>query len=479
TSQSAQRSSSYLLAGDENTKHGVAQRMSRDLELVEWEQQHQHQHQRRWALYPVGGGLRRCPSAPSLSEHQSDSDVSYLTAFRDSEQHRRSRDSWCGGSSQLSDITVASSYVGTQFRGPLDRSILSLGSGGAQRLSVASSLRPWHAARSSVGSHDAPARPDMATPRTIPACAIDSGGRSRSSSPEAGPCRDSYESAGGGASAASGCESAGEARPLRLWRDTVAPALLASLGAETVAQQEAIHELISTELAYARDLELIDAVFVDALLARPDVMDAARARQLLQAVFFNYRALIAGSRRLCAQLGERQQRGAVVAGVGDIFDAWADDLRALVEYAVHVPAAQAALERELLASQPLAQFLADAEAAPGARRLPVQSFIGRPATRLARYPLLLDAVVKRAPADAPLLRRAAAKVRAALREIDRRTGEGAAAHRLRQVRQRLVLPAGARESLALDGAARRLVREGVLCDEAGARVLAFLFDNAL
>ncbi|KAJ2415631.1 RHO1 GDP-GTP exchange protein 2 [Coemansia sp. RSA 2530] len=479
TSQSAQRSSSYLLAGDENTKHGVAQRMSRDLELVEWEQQHQHQHQRRWALYPVGGGLRRCPSAPSLSEHQSDSDVSYLTAFRDSEQHRRSRDSWCGGSSQLSDITVASSYVGTQFRGPLDRSILSLGSGGAQRLSVASSLRPWHAARSSVGSHDAPARPDMATPRTIPACAIDSGGRSRSSSPEAGPCRDSYESAGGGASAASGCESAGEARPLRLWRDTVAPGLLASLGAETVAQQEAIHELISTELAYARDLELIDAVFVDALLARPDVMDAARARQLLQAVFFNYRALIAGSRRLCAQLGERQQRGAVVAGVGDIFDAWADDLRALVEYAVHVPAAQAALERELLASQPLAQFLADAEAAPGARRLPVQSFIGRPATRLARYPLLLDAVVKRAPADAPLLRRAAAKVRAALREIDRRTGEGAAAHRLRQVRQRLVLPAGARESLALDGAARRLVREGVLCDEAGARVLAFLFDNAL
>ncbi|KAJ2734622.1 RHO1 GDP-GTP exchange protein 2 [Coemansia sp. BCRC 34962] len=521
TSRSGQRSSSWLLPGDgaallsgamesdsedsEGSRHwlrrgggGGSQRVSRDLESVEWEQQRQ-QHQRRWGLCPVGDSrLRRCPSAPSLSEHQSDSDVSYLTAFRDSEQQqqqqqRPSRDSWYGGggSSRLSDITVASSYVGTQHRGPLDRSILSFASaahgGGSDGVmgggGPGSEHQPLGAASSSGGDAGAGAgagagaalvqqmSANMPTPRTMPASAARSRSSSVRTSAEAGPCcRDSYESG----------EPA--ARQLQLWRDTVAPGLLQTLGPETIAQQEAVHELISTEAAYLRDLELIDTVFAQPLLGRADVMERARAAAFLHAVFFNYGALVENSRRLCAQLAERQQGAGtpVVAGVGDIFDAWADDLGALVEYAVHVPAAQSALERELLGSAAMAQFLADAEAAPGARRLPVQSFIGRPAARLARYPLLLDAAVKRAPADAPLLRRAAAKVRAALREIDRRTGEGAAAHRLRQISQRLRLPPGARASLGLDSAARRLVREGVLSvPETGARVLAFLFDNAL
>ncbi|KAJ2867241.1 RHO1 GDP-GTP exchange protein 2 [Coemansia aciculifera] len=590
TSRSALRESSYLLPGDgavllsgamesDNDdyedgggsdtgnsqcrqrhrhwlKHNrVSQRMSQDLESAEWVQQ--HQRQRRWALYtePGRGTLRRCPSAPSLNEHQSDSDVSYLTAFRDSAQQRPSRDSWYGGS-QLSDITVASSYVGTQFRGPFDRSILSFASAAGrpvseyqpldpgnsmsaaaaaavaiQRLSVTSSLRPWHPARSSVGSHDTPPPQtqslepcavdclNMPTPRTIPASIIDSGARSRSSSvrttPEAGPCRDSYDSSrrpsteatdsrqaqqmqgrlsiepaigyGGRVSSAtlgSGGpgDAAAPARQLQLWRDTVPLQLLQSLGQETIAQQEAIYELISTELCYLHDLELIDTVFSEPLLAQPEVMEGTRALEFLHTVFFNYRALIDNSRQLCAQLTERQQAiGApVVAGVGDIFDSWADDLQAFVEYSVHVPDAQCELESVLLASPPMAQFLADAETAPEARRLPIQSFIGRPATRFARYPLLFDAIIKRSPSDAALLRNAATKVRAALCEIDRRTGDGATAHRIRQISQRLCLPVGARDSLALDNPARRLVKEGVLyVPETGARVLAFLFDNSL
>ncbi|KAJ2822313.1 RHO1 GDP-GTP exchange protein 2, partial [Coemansia sp. 'formosensis'] len=557
TSRSALRESSYLVPGDGAAllsgtmesddyvgggggrhRHGQwlkHQRMSQDLESAEWVQH--HRRQRRWALFTEAGGsaLRRCPSAPSLNEQASDSDGSYLTAFRDSAAQQRPRDSWFGGS-QLSDVTVGSSYVGTQFRGPLDRSILSFASaaGGPvsepsvgasaafQRLSVTSSLRPWHPARSSVASDTPPPPPplpagqslelvdclNMPTPRTIQASVIDSCARSRSSSvrtsPEAGPCRDSYESSRRASTEAAAAEAGqgrvsmepalgyggrvssatlgeGAARQLQLWRDTVPPQLLQSLGAEAVAQQEAIYELISTEHCYLHDLELIDTVFAEPLLARPEVMGGERAREFLHTVFFNYGALIDNSRRLCAQLAERQAASApVVAGVGDIFDAWADDVQAFVEYSVHVPHAQTELESELLASPQMAQFLADAEAAPDARRLPVQSFLGRPATRFARYPLLFDAIVKRAPADATLLRSAARKVRAALSEIDRRTGDGAAAHRIRQISQRLSLPAGARDSLALDHPARRLIKEGVLyAPETGARVLAFLFDNSL
>ncbi|KAI7824221.1 CNH domain-containing protein [Kickxella alabastrina] len=271
------------------------------------------------------------------------------------------------------------------------------------------------------------------------------------------------------------------AMQLQLWRDTVPVTLLRTLGSEAVAHQEAIFEFVSTEHAYLRDLELIDLIFVQPLLAAPHVLAREQAEEFLRTLFFNYKELIANSQALCEQLRERQAESAVVAGLGDIIDKWADDLVVFVEYAVHVPEAQLALEGELLKSRAMAEFLASAEAAPGARRLPVQSFVGRAAARFARYPMLLDAIVRRAPTgeDASRLRSAAAKVRHALTEVDRRTGEGAAALRMRQINQRLQLSEGARESLGLESPVRRLVKEGVFIAGDGSQVLVFLFDNAL
>ncbi|KAJ2908624.1 RHO1 GDP-GTP exchange protein 2, partial [Coemansia aciculifera] len=315
--------SAALLSGALDGEAG--QRISRDLESAELAQ-------RRWALCPTEPALRRrCPSAPSLSSAHSDSDVSYLTAFRDStnvthqpgqqqqQQQRVSRDSWYDGS-QVSDITAASSYVGVQFRGAAP-----------DRLSVTSSLRPWHPARSSmepcVGPNE---EPTTSTAEPLPSSLY---------MPEVGPCRDSYDSADSRRQSVQQRQSIEQpARQLLLWRDTVPAALLQSLGQETIAQQEAIHELISTETGYLHDLELIDTVFAEPLLGQSHVMEGVRALGFLHTVFYNYRALIDNSRQLCAQLAERQQQmsnAVVVGGVGDIFDQWADDLQAFVDYSVH------------------------------------------------------------------------------------------------------------------------------------------------
>ncbi|KAJ1731527.1 RHO1 GDP-GTP exchange protein 2, partial [Coemansia biformis] len=270
---------------------------------------------------------------------------------------------------------------------------------------------------------------------------------------------------------------------LQLWRDTVPTDVLQALSQETIAQQEAIYEIICTEQGYLRDLELIDPVFVGPLLESPAAMEPTQAIEFVQMLFFNYRCLIANSRELCARLEARQAMGAVVQRIGDIFDEWADSLGVFVEYAVHVPVAQCELEAELLRNEGLAQFLLDAEAAPMARRLPIQSFLGRPATRLARYPLLLNAIIKRCAAndddEARRLQSAADKVRRALTEIDRLTGEAAGRLRMRQISQRLRLVKGARESLALDSPSRQLIKEGVMYSSDGHQVLVFLFDNSL
>ncbi|KAI8325424.1 Dbl homology domain-containing protein, partial [Martensiomyces pterosporus] len=170
------------------------------------------------------------------------------------------------------------------------------------------------------------------------------------------------------------------------------------LSPTAIDQQEAIHEIITTEQRYLHDLELIDAVFVQPLLAAPAVMPQSRAEEFLKTLFFNYQDLIKSSQALCAKLAQRQAESQVVERVGDIFLEWAEhDLCEFIEYSVHVPLAQAELEAELLKSKAMADFLKDAEAHPDARKLPIQSFIGRPATRFARYPLLLNAIIKRAP----------------------------------------------------------------------------------
>ncbi|KAJ2824131.1 Rho guanine nucleotide exchange factor, partial [Coemansia erecta] len=313
--------------------------------------------------------------------------------------------------------------------------------------------------------------------------------RRRHLTPDALEARARAESVGERASSVTlgGSDDAGRrvscTMQLQLWRDTVPAALVQELGPEAVAQQEAIYEIISTEHGYLHDLQLIETLYVEPLGSDDTIeLSCGSMAAFIEMLFFNYRELEANSSVLCAQLRERQAASLVVAGVGDIFDAWADRLEAFVEYAVHVPEAQCGLEAELLRSAAMGRFLQRAEEAPAARRLPVQSFIGRPATRLARYPLLLDAIARRTrdADDARRLHSAAAKVRAALAEIDRRTGDAAARLRIRQISQRLRLVPGARESLALDSAARRLEREGVLqAGDGSGNVLVFLFDNSL
>ncbi|KAJ2552446.1 RHO1 GDP-GTP exchange protein 2, partial [Coemansia sp. RSA 1933] len=300
--------------------------------------------------------------------------------------------------------------------------------------------------------------------------------------------RASVHSNESGGSTVPGSSVVGGCMQLNLWRNTVSSEFLQSLSQEMIAQQEAIYEIICTEQCYLHDLELIDVVFSKPLLERPEVMQQKQAEKLLGSLFYNYADLIENSKGLVAVLEDRASESSVITRIADIFDEWANDLTAFIEYSVHVPIAQHELEAELLANQEMAEFLADAEVMPEARRLPIQSFIGRPATRFARYPLLLNAVIKRSlecgatesDREISLLRGSVEKIREALTEIDRRTGEGAKQLRIRQIGQRLRLVKGARESLALDSASRRLIKEGVLYAADGtSQVLIFLFDNSL
>ncbi|KAG5457853.1 MAG: CNH domain-containing protein, partial [Olpidium bornovanus] len=119
---------------------------------------------------------------------------------------------------------------------------------------------------------------------------------------------------------------------------------------------------------------------------------------------------------------------------------------------------------------------------PDSRKLPIQSFLGRPTTRLGRYKLLLEAVLKftaednQDQADIPA---ALKKVKSLLSQINVETGINDNRLRLSQLNDRLVLKNDEYRDLKLLDPERVMIREGVLKRADTVELTVFLLDNYL
>lgn len=115
--------------------------------------------------------------------------------------------------------------------------------------------------------------------------------------------------------------------------------------------------------------------------------------------------------------------------------------------------------------------------------------MNRPVTRLGRYPILLEALLRRTEpqhADVAALQEAIAAVRLALKQINVETGKADNTVRIRSLYDHLVFKgadaAEQRNSLRLLDPERRLLRSGMLRKRAGAddsELDVFLFDHLL
>ncbi|KAJ1673096.1 RHO1 GDP-GTP exchange protein 2, partial [Spiromyces aspiralis] len=246
---------------------------------------------------------------------------------------------------------------------------------------------------------------------------------------------------------------------------------------------ESIYEVIGTERDYVHDMRLIDTIFVEPLLRRDDIIPANTVGAKIWEIFYNYSEALQINDRLCAALCSLQEKHHTMPGIGGPFMEWTKNLEPLVAYSVHVPEAQAEIECEMARNPEFAKFVADAESHPDSRKLPLQSFVGRPAARLARYTLLLDAVLKHTPADNPdraLLPVVISKVKDVLARIDRLTGERANYVRIKKLRAQLKSGSGFDvRALCLDDPKRKLVHGGLLYQSDGQRVMTFLLDHVL
>ncbi|ORX87091.1 CNH-domain-containing protein [Basidiobolus meristosporus CBS 931.73] len=269
-----------------------------------------------------------------------------------------------------------------------------------------------------------------------------------------------------------------------LWIESVPKEISDSLSKSERKRQEIIFELIYTEKDFVNDLELLKELYITPLRYGPYIEPFAR-EPFVRDVFYNINEIHNVSAKLGRALGDRQDEQPVIDQIGDIFLNHVKSLKPFVIYGGHQVYSKHRLEVEVKRNPKLAKFLEERERLPELRKLPIHSFLARPTTRLGRYPLLLEGVIKSSPeghADIENLTAAISVIKECLSQINAESGKADNRLRLTKLNDTLVCKDGESKDLRLLDESRQLIRDGVIKKKSGVEqveLTMFLFDHML
>ncbi|KAF9818250.1 hypothetical protein IEO21_02878 [Rhodonia placenta] len=278
-------------------------------------------------------------------------------------------------------------------------------------------------------------------------------------------------------------ESLGDlVEPGTLWIHTVPQEVVNSVSDTEKKRQEAINEVMYTERDFVRDMEYLRDLWMKPLREQEIIPESRRADFLTQ-VFWNINDIIAVNTRLRDALNKRQKSYAVVEQIGDVLLDAVPHFAPFVSYGAHQLYGKYEFEKEKSSNPAFAAFVEEIERRPESRKLELNGYLTKPTTRLARYPLLLEAVLKHTPDDNPdkaALPKAVAMVREFLKAVNHETGKAENRFNLLQLDQQLVFRPGEEVDLRLKEEGRELIYKGALKKQGDSSELqVFLFDHAL
>lgn len=139
-------------------------------------------------------------------------------------------------------------------------------------------------------------------------------------------------------------------------------------------------------------------------LVQSNIIDAKRRPEFIQQVFKNYEELREVSAALFKDLLELQRRydQKCVPMIGDVLiQHFAYFEKPFTTYTPRVALAEYIVAREKKYNPEFARFLVDCEKNERMRRLAFRHFLLNPVSRMQRYPLLLEAIIKKTDQDHP------------------------------------------------------------------------------
>ena len=258
-----------------------------------------------------------------------------------------------------------------------------------------------------------------------------------------------------------------------------------------VKRQNILHECITSEETFMDSLGVLMHLYRDRLVtSQPRVIAEARLEKFVNAVFGKAGAVQRVNKdHLLAQMKYRQrEQGPWLIGLSDIFREWVRKARnAYIEYAASLTYAIFLIKRESDRNVMFRQFLDAVSKDPRSKRLGYDTYIKSPITRLQRYPLLLDSVLKEMSQDSEEktnMVKAIEEIRAVAHECDAKVAEMEKKVAMIELDQMLVLRPGFHADLNLDHLGRELILQGDLqrMGSKGVRWVdthALLFDHYL
>ncbi|KAJ3311035.1 RHO1 GDP-GTP exchange protein 2 [Boothiomyces sp. JEL0838] len=269
-----------------------------------------------------------------------------------------------------------------------------------------------------------------------------------------------------------------------LWSSMVPIDVVQSTSKSEITRQETIYEIIVTEKEFVADLENTINLIIQPLKER-DIIEPSKRESFIKDVFSNITDLHAVNSKLLKKLISRQKESYVVEKVGDIFVNISNEIYPYIEYGSQQAFAKSILDEERQCNAELARFLKECEKYPEFRKLPIESFLARPTTRLGRYPLLLKPVLEKAAENNPdktLIPQALAAFKTVLTTINIEAGKAENLLRLGRLQKQIFGLEPDQESLKLNEEGRQIIRDGKLIMKKTPNeieISVFLFDHLL
>ncbi|CAG8475293.1 16501_t:CDS:10, partial [Racocetra persica] len=269
----------------------------------------------------------------------------------------------------------------------------------------------------------------------------------------------------------------------KLWIHTVLPEIANSVSETEKKRQEAINEVIYTEKDFVHDLEYLKNCWMTPLLMQ-NIISESRREIFVNDVFFNILDIYNVNSKLNDALQKRQNAYAIVEQIGDIFLEYIPFFDPFIQYGAHQLLGKYEFEKEKSNNPAFAKFVEETERLPESRKLELNGYLTKPTTRLGRYPLLLEAVLKNTPCDHPdkvNIPKVINIIKEYLTNVNIESGKSENRFNLQQLNDQLISRGNVDLKLTEEG--RQLVFKGSLKKPTRAGepsdLQVFLFDHAL
>lgn len=273
----------------------------------------------------------------------------------------------------------------------------------------------------------------------------------------------------------------------KLWINSVPKEVADSVTEKEKKRQEVISEICYTERDFCKDLEYLRDFWINPLRSKASPIPPQRREKVVQSIFSNIidpPSIHSVSSKLAKGLTDRQQAGHVVRNVGDIFLECVPAFEPFIQYGSKQLEAKYAFENERSTNSNFSQFVDEIERRKESRKLELNGYLTKPTTRLARYPLLLENILKYTEdgnPDKEDIPKVLVMVRELLTRVNAESGKAENRFNLRRLHDQLKFRPNERVDLKLTEEGRELVFKSNFkkSPTENNEITAYLFDHAV